>query len=223
MSVCRTMKTVSMRTFARHVRLARARLPWWTALCLIGLALVSGCQPSAPALGEADASIKQDLLRGVGEIRGTHDRKKLHAQLVHLLAHLRRAHGTTASARRGREFALRGFEATLKGVRSQLDFSENDSGEVAAATRDAKTSRPLPEAWSVLVTRGRTGVRASDWRAQRILTAQTAWVGRSSHPSNPPRLHIRLDSSLMSPVRAGRGSNGTRRGSAASTSAPRGR
>ena len=83
-------------------------------------------------------SIEQDLLRGVGEIRGTRDREKLHAELVHLLAHLRRAHGTTASARRGREFALREFEATLKGVRSQLDFSENDSGEVAAATRDAK-------------------------------------------------------------------------------------
>ena len=81
-------------------------------------------------------SIEQDLLRDVGEIRGTRDREKLHAELVHLLAHLRRAHGT--SARRGREFALRGFEATLKGVRSQLDFSENDSGEVAAATRDAK-------------------------------------------------------------------------------------
>ena len=42
------------------------------------------------------------------EIRGTRDREKLHAELVHLLAHLRRAHGTTASARRGREFALRG-------------------------------------------------------------------------------------------------------------------
>jgi hypothetical protein len=108
------------------------------ALCLVGLALISGCQPSAPRLGRADLSIRQDLLRGVREIRVTHDRKKLHAKLVLLLAHLRRAHGTTASARRGRELALRGFEATLKGIRSQLDFSENDSGEVAAATRDAK-------------------------------------------------------------------------------------
>ena len=42
------------------------------------------------------------------------------------------------SARRGRELALRGFAATLKGIRSQLDFSENDSGEVAVATSDAK-------------------------------------------------------------------------------------
>ncbi|MGZ4419418.1 MAG: hypothetical protein ACXVRV_14775 [Gaiellaceae bacterium] len=131
-------ETVPMRKIARHPRLARARPCCCMALCLIGLALVSGCRPSAPAVGQADFSIKQDLLRGVREIRVRHDRKKLHAELVHVLAHLRRAHGTTVNARRGRELALQGFEATLKGIRSQLDFSENDSGEVAAATRDAK-------------------------------------------------------------------------------------
>lgn len=124
--------------FARHVRLARARLPGCMALCLVGLALVSGCGPPAPALVRADLSIKQDLLRGVREIRGTHDRRRLRVELVQLVAHLRGLHGTTASGRRGRELALQGFGATLKGTRSQLDFSENDSGEVAAATRDAK-------------------------------------------------------------------------------------
>ena len=40
-------------------------------------------------------------------------------------------------ARRARELAIQGFELTREGIRSQLDFSENDSGEVAAATRDA--------------------------------------------------------------------------------------
>jgi hypothetical protein len=110
----------------------------WLALCLVGVALVSGCRSSPPALARDDVSITRDLLRGVREIRETRDRKKLHAELVQLVAHLRRAHGTTASARRGRELALEGFEATLKGTRSQLDFIENDSGEVAAATRDAK-------------------------------------------------------------------------------------
>ena len=39
---------------------------------------------------------------------------------------------------RARVLAMKGFEATIKGTRSQLDFSENDSGEVAAATRDAE-------------------------------------------------------------------------------------
>ena len=138
MSMCRKMKTVSVRKIPRHVRLDRSRLPWCIALSVIGLALVSGCPPSAPAVVRADPSIKQDLLRGVRAIRVTRDRNKLHLELVHLLAHLRRAQGSTTSARRGRELALRGFEATLKGIRSQLDFSENDSGEVAAATRDAK-------------------------------------------------------------------------------------
>jgi hypothetical protein len=137
-SVCCKVKTVSVPKIPRHVRLARARLPWCIALSVIGLVLVSGYPPSAQAVGRADPSIKQDLLRGVRAIRVTRDRNKLHLELVHLVAHLRRAHGTTTSARRGRELALRGFEATLTGIRSQLDFSENDSGEVAAATRDAK-------------------------------------------------------------------------------------
>jgi hypothetical protein len=131
------MRIVSLGKIVRQVRPARARLACCVALCLIGPALVGGCRPSAPAAGRADLSIEQDLLRGVREIRSTHDRKKLHAELVQVLAHLRRTHGTTASARWGRELALRGFEATLKGVKSQLDFIENDSGEVAAATRDA--------------------------------------------------------------------------------------
>jgi hypothetical protein len=108
------------------------------ALCLIGLALASGCGPSAPMLGRADLAIERDLLGGVRDIRGMHDRKRLRAELVRLTAHLRRLHGTTPSARRARELALQGFEATLEGTRSQLDFIENDSGEVAAATRDAK-------------------------------------------------------------------------------------
>ncbi len=51
---------------------------------------------------------------------------------------LGRARGSTAGTRRARALAIRGFESTIKGTRSQIDFAENDSGEVAAATRDAK-------------------------------------------------------------------------------------
>jgi hypothetical protein len=127
-----------MGRIGRDVRLARSPLPWCTALCLIGLALVSACRSSEPSLAGADLSIKQGLLSGVREIRETRDRKKLYAQLLHRLADLRRTRATTASTQQARELALQGFEATLKGTRSQLDFSENDSGEVAAATRDAK-------------------------------------------------------------------------------------
>jgi hypothetical protein len=109
----------------------------WIAPWLIALMLVGGCGGSTAASGRADASIRHDVLRGVRQIRATHDRRKLHAELVVTLARLRRARATTTDARRGRVLAVQGFEAMLKGVESELDFEENDSGEVAAATRDA--------------------------------------------------------------------------------------
>jgi hypothetical protein len=144
-----------MRTIALAVRVTRARLPFCVALCLVGLALVGGCTSSTPpALARADLSIRQDLQRGVGEIRTARDRRKLHAQLVRLLAHLRRAQGTTASARRGRELALQGFEATLEGIMSQIEFGENVSGEVAEATKDAKRA-------DFYLTRGANRLRAA--------------------------------------------------------------
>src|SRR5947207_7353530 len=116
---------------------ARDRVPWFVhaiPVVLIAFVLVSGCGQSTPVSAGADASVKQDLLRGVRQIRATHDRKKLHAELIGTLARLQRTHGTTAATRRGRELAIQGFEATLQGVRSLMDFAENDSGEVAAAS-----------------------------------------------------------------------------------------
>jgi len=116
--------------------------------------LVGGCGQSTPVSGGSEVSVKQVLLRGVRQIQATHDRKKLHAELIGTLARLQRAQGTTAAARRGRELAIQGFEATLQGVRSELDFDENDSGEVAAATRDAaRADRYL--------TRGANRIRAA--------------------------------------------------------------
>jgi hypothetical protein len=119
---------------------ARDRVPWFVCaipVVLIALVLLGGCGQSTPVSAGADASVKQELLRGVRQIRATHDRKQLRAKLTGTLARLRRSHGTTAATRRGRELAIQGFEATLQGVRSLIDFDENDSGEVAAATRDA--------------------------------------------------------------------------------------
>lgn len=138
----------------RHVRLARTRPCSWIALWLIALVLVGGCGQSTPAGGRGDASIKHDLLRGVRQIRDSHNRKILHAELVGTLTRLRRAQGATASTRRGRELAVQGFEATLKGVQSEIDFDENDSGEVAAATRDAARANRY-------LTRGANRLRAA--------------------------------------------------------------
>src|SRR5919109_839524 len=104
-----------------------------SAAWLLSLVLASGCGSST-----SDAAIKRHLLRGVAQVRTTHDRAELHAKVVRTLASLRHDHASTAAARRARTLAIEGFEATLKGVRSQLDFIENDSGNVAAATRDAR-------------------------------------------------------------------------------------
>ena len=109
----------------------------WTALWLVSLAVGGGCGSSTSGVGTADASIRHDLLAGVAQIRATHDRNKLHAELTAVLASLHRDRASSPSARRARKLAIQGLEATLRGVRSELDFSENDSGEVAAATRDA--------------------------------------------------------------------------------------
>jgi hypothetical protein len=102
------------------------------AAWLVLLALAAGCGSSP------DPSIKRHLLRGINQIRTTRDRAELHAKLVRTLASLRRDHSSTPAERRARGLAIEGFAATLKGVRSQLDFMENDSGNVAAATRDAR-------------------------------------------------------------------------------------
>ena len=103
------------------------------AACLLALLLAAGCGSSHAT----DSPVKRDLLRGVARIRTTHDPKTLQAELRRTLASLRRERGSTAAERRARRLALEGFAAELKGVRSLLDFTENDSGNVAAATRDA--------------------------------------------------------------------------------------
>jgi len=126
----------------------------WTAFWLVSLAVAGGCGSSTSGVGTVDASIRHDLLTGVAQIRATHDRKKLYGELTLVLASLHRDRGSTPSARRARALAIQGFEATLRGVRSQLDFSENDSGEVAAATRDAMRADRF-------LTRGANRLRAA--------------------------------------------------------------
>jgi hypothetical protein len=105
----------------------------WSGAWLLSLALTVGCGSSA----SPDASIKRDLVRGVAQIRTTRDKEKLHAELGRTLASLGRDRASTPGGRRAKRLAIEGFELTGKGVRSLLDFEENDSGNVAAATRDA--------------------------------------------------------------------------------------
>ncbi len=124
------------------------------AASLVALALLGGCGSSAPA--GRDAAVKDALLRGVGQIRGSQDRAELRGQLVRTLARLRSARRSTAAGRRGRTLAIEGFTSTLKGLDAQRDLIEKDHGNIEAAVRDAKRAdRRLNRGANLLRAAGR--------------------------------------------------------------------
>ena len=126
------------------------------AAALSVLALTGCASSSAP-----DDSVKRDLLQGISQIRGTHDYQRLRARVARTITRLRQDRAPTAAVRRAKELAIQGFGSTLKGVDSEITFYENDSGEVAAATRDAaRAYRSLKRGASQLRAAGRIlGVR----------------------------------------------------------------
>jgi hypothetical protein len=77
--------------------------------------------------------VKPVLSDGVEAIRETHDYEALRAKLRTTIARLRATDDGEA-----RRLALRGFEATLRGVQKRIDFVENDRGNINAATRDTR-------------------------------------------------------------------------------------
>jgi hypothetical protein len=100
------------------------------AAAALALVLLVGC-------GSSSSAVERDVRRGMAQIRDTRDAKKLRSELRATLASLRRDDPSGAAERRARALAIRGFAATLVGVQSRIDFMDNDSGNVAAATRDA--------------------------------------------------------------------------------------
>lgn len=101
-------------------------------LLCICFALVAGCGGVS-----GDPTVERDIARGLSDIQSVHDRKVLQARLTALVAKLRGDHATSESTRRARALAIRGFAAKLKSIAAEREFDENDSGEVAEATRDA--------------------------------------------------------------------------------------
>jgi hypothetical protein len=111
------------------------------------LAVLTGCGDSPQ-----DTGLKAVFEDGVASIRATQDYEQLRARLRRTIARLR-------STRDGEERALavRGFEATLRGVQSRIDFHENDRGNIAAATRDARRA-------NAALAKGATLLRAAGRR-----------------------------------------------------------
>ena len=64
----------------------------------------------------------------------TQDYEQLRSELRQTLERLR----ATRHDGEARRLALRGFQATLRGVQARIDFHENDRGNIEAATRDAR-------------------------------------------------------------------------------------
>lgn len=102
------------------------------AAALAALAL-TGCGSESTSDG-----VKEHLRDGVAQIRATHDKQKLRSALARTVAKLRRDDAPDAAGRRGRALAIQGFTSTIRGIDSQIDFIENDRGNIEAATRDAK-------------------------------------------------------------------------------------
>lgn len=119
----------------RYTLLAvRLRLP---VVGLLGLALAAGCAQPTSARAPEYSAVRQALVGGTHAIQKTHDPRRLDAAVGRALVRLRRVEPATPRERRAKALALEGFLLTRKGVRYLIAFAENDSGEVAAATRDA--------------------------------------------------------------------------------------
>jgi hypothetical protein len=131
---------------------------------LSGLTLLTGCGSSRSAAPDtaatpprtSDASVKADFLRGVAQIRGSPDERRLRGQLEHTVARLRSDRGSTEVGQRARSEAIQGFAWALKGIESELDLIANDSGNINAAVRDAKRAdRRLKKGANLLRAAGR--------------------------------------------------------------------
>jgi hypothetical protein len=88
----------------------------------------------------SDSAVRDEIIRGVSQIRGARDGEGLYRELARTRERLRAAHGSTPAGEAGRRLAIQGFTWTLRGVKAQLDLVANDSGNIEAATRDARRS-----------------------------------------------------------------------------------
>jgi hypothetical protein len=132
----------------------------WRGIAVILAALFTAAATgmrTAETITTSDASVKEDLVRGVEQIIAGQGGIKLAPQLVRTLERLRRERGSTATGRRGRTLAIQGFTWTLKGVRTQLDMAKYDSGNLEASVRDAKRAdRYLNRGANLLRAAGRS-------------------------------------------------------------------
>ena len=99
----------------------------------LSLAFLAGCGSG----GSGDARVERDIRRGLAQITSVHDRKTLEVKLAAVVTGLRAESASSDAVRRARALAIAGFDAKLRSVKAEREFYENDSGQVAEATKDA--------------------------------------------------------------------------------------
>ena len=94
------------------------------AAAFAGLAL-AGC-------GASDSALETHLRQAISQIQGTRDYRALQAKLRRSLATIEK----DPDERRAKAPAVEGLRSALRGVAALIEFVENDSGNLPAATVD---------------------------------------------------------------------------------------
>jgi hypothetical protein len=96
------------------------------AAAFAALAL-AGCGASA-----SNSSLEAHFRQAISQIQDTHDYRKLQAKLRRTLAVIEK----DRDERRAKTLAVQGLRSALRGVAALIEFVENDSGNLPAATVD---------------------------------------------------------------------------------------
>lgn len=107
----------------------------------------------------SEPAVKTQLLEAVAAIRDNPDYRAVRSKLTRKLARLERLRVTTPDERRAKALALRGLRWAVRGLGAQIEFVENDSGNLPAATEDAKRA---DRAWKRAAQLLRAAGRALD-------------------------------------------------------------
>ena len=82
--------------------------------------------------GASDSALEAHFRQAISQIENTHDYRALQAKLRRTLAVIEK----DRDERRAKTLAVQGLRSALRGVAALIEFVENDSGNLPAATVD---------------------------------------------------------------------------------------
>jgi hypothetical protein len=94
--------------------------------------LLAGCGSTDP--------VKPDVLHGIELMQSKESPRRLRDKARETIARLQADRPRSADGRKAKRLALRALSSWQRGLRARIAFVENDSGNIWAATRDAKAA-----------------------------------------------------------------------------------